>query len=156
MSRVKNLLVVLLFVTTGACVSSTPASSGSYINLNEVLEEMKMGGVKDWLMDMEEDASWMSINEWLDKHGRANQEVYETINGPTQDIFDEEDQMMSMVDNLPLHRISKIVIRKANHGVTTTYGGVEFREFIFYDNTGEKFEVTAYGVEKENIIVEVE
>jgi len=88
MGRVKNLLVVLLFVTTGACVSSTPASSGSYINLNEVLEESKMSRVKDWLMDMEEDASWMSLNEWLDKHGRSNQEVYETINGEQQDIFD--------------------------------------------------------------------
>ena len=52
-----------------------------------------MGKVKDWLMDMEEDASWMSINEFLDKHGRSNQEVYEIINGPTQDIFSyEEDQ----------------------------------------------------------------
>ena len=47
-----------------------------------------MGKVKDWLMDMEEDASWMSINEWLDKHGRSNQEVYETINGEQQDIFE--------------------------------------------------------------------
>ena len=86
MNRVKNLLVVLLFVTT--CAGSTSASSGSYINLNKVLEEMKMGKVKDWLMDMEEDASWMSINEWLDKHGRSNQEVYETINGEQQDIFE--------------------------------------------------------------------
>ena len=86
MSRVKNLLVVLLFVTT--CAGSTSASSGSYINLNKVLEEMKMGKVKDWLMDMEEDASWMSINEWLDKHGRSNEEVYETINGEQQDIFE--------------------------------------------------------------------
>ena len=88
MSRVKTLLVVLLFVTTGACAGSTSASSGSYINLNEVLEEMKMGKVKDWLMYMEEDASWMSINEWLDKHGRSNEEVYETINGEQQDIFE--------------------------------------------------------------------
>jgi hypothetical protein len=63
---------------------------------------------------------------------------------------------MSMVEHLPLHRISKIVIRKANHGVGGTYSGATFREFIFYDNTGEKFEVTAYGVEKENILVEVE
>jgi len=64
--------------------------------------------------------------------------------------------MMSMVDNLPLHKVSKIVIRKANHGVTTTYNGVEFREIVFYDTNGETFEVTAYGVEKDSIIVEVE
>ena len=63
---------------------------------------------------------------------------------------------MSMVEHLPLHRISKIVIRKANHGVTTTYNGVEFREIVFYDTNGETFEVTAYGFEKENILVEVE
>ena len=91
MSRIKNLLVVLLFVTTGACVSSTPASSGSYINLNEILEEMKMSRTKDWLMGMEEDAVWMSLDEWLDKHGTSNQEVYEIINGPTQDIFSYEE-----------------------------------------------------------------
>ena len=40
-----------------------------------------MGKVKDWLMEMEEDAVWMSLDEFLDKHGRANQEVYETVNG---------------------------------------------------------------------------
>ena len=50
-----------------------------------------MSRVKDWLMDMEVDASWMSINEWLDKHGRSNQEVWATINGPTQDIFSYEE-----------------------------------------------------------------
>ena len=50
-----------------------------------------MGRVKDWLMDMEEDAVWMSLDEWLDKHGTSNQEVYEIINGPTQDIFSYEE-----------------------------------------------------------------
>jgi hypothetical protein len=79
MSRVKNLLVVLLFVTI--CAGSTSASSGSYINLNEVLEEMKMGKVKNWLMGMEEDASYMSLDEWTDKHGEWNKMVYESVNG---------------------------------------------------------------------------
>ena len=52
-----------------------------------------MSRTKDWLMGMEEDAVWMSLDEWLDKHGTSNQEVYEIINGPTQDIFSyEEDQ----------------------------------------------------------------
>ena len=86
MGKVKNLLVVLLFATTGSCFNSTTAFSGSYRNLNEILEEMKMGKVKDWLMDMEEDAIWMSLNEFLDKHGRSNQDVYESINGEHQDV----------------------------------------------------------------------
>jgi len=49
---------------------------------------MKMGKVKDWLMGMEEDAVWMSLDEFLDKHGRSNQDVYEAINGEHQDIFE--------------------------------------------------------------------
>ena len=51
-------------------------------------KEIKMGRVKDWLMGMEEDAVWMSRDEFLDKHGRSNQDVYEAINGEHQDIFE--------------------------------------------------------------------
>ena len=47
-----------------------------------------MGKVKDWLMGMEEDAVWMSRDEFLDKHGKSNQDVYEAINGEHQDIFE--------------------------------------------------------------------
>ena len=47
-----------------------------------------MGKVKDWLMEMEEDAVWMSLDEFLDKHGKSNQDVYEAINGEHQDIFE--------------------------------------------------------------------
>ena len=40
-----------------------------------------MGKVKNWLMGMEEDASYMSLDEWTDKHGEWNKMVYESING---------------------------------------------------------------------------
>jgi len=62
---------------------------------------------------------------------------------------------MSMLNNLPLHRINKIVIRETNHGVGETYAGVEFREIDFYDTAGEKFTVVAYGNENDLITLEV-
>ena len=40
-----------------------------------------MGKVKNWLMGMEEDASYMSLDEWTDKHGEWNKMVYESIKG---------------------------------------------------------------------------
>ena len=59
---------------------------------------------------------------------------------------------MTMLNNLPLHRIKKIVIRESNAGVGETYSGVEFREIVFYDNKGEKFEVVAYGANEDELI----
>jgi len=44
-------------------------------------KEIKMGRVKDWLMGMEEDATCMSLDEWISKHGEWNKTVYETVNG---------------------------------------------------------------------------
>ena len=62
---------------------------------------------------------------------------------------------MTMVNHLPLHRISKIVVKKSNHGVSENYNGVEFREIVFYDTNDEKFEVIAYGNEDDLITIEV-
>jgi len=59
---------------------------------------------------------------------------------------------MTMLNNLPLHRIKKIVIRESNHGVGETYSGVEFREIVFYDTNDEKFEVVAYGANEDELI----
>ena len=35
-----------------------------------------MGKVKAWVMDMEEDAIDMTVEEWTDKHGESLIEVY--------------------------------------------------------------------------------
>ena len=51
-----------------------------------------MGQVKNWLMEMEEDAIYMAKDEWADKHGLFNLDVWYTVNGewfdPVFDIFD--------------------------------------------------------------------
>jgi len=60
-----------------------------------------MGKVKSWLMDMEEDASFMSLDEWVSKHGEQNKDVYETIQG---DI-----QMNSTYDNLSVRTTDEIL-----------------------------------------------
>lgn len=57
-----------------------------------------MGKVKDWLMGMEEDATCMSLDEWISKHGEWNKTVYETVNGEEDgrifyDLFEQEKQM---------------------------------------------------------------
>ena len=70
-------------------------------------------------------------------------------------LKEKRTRLMTMLNNLPLHRIKKIVIRESNHGVGETYSGVEFREIVFYDTNDEKFEVVAYGNEDEIITVEV-
>ena len=36
-----------------------------------------MGKVKAWLMDMEEDAMWMSRDSWAARHGAHNLTVYD-------------------------------------------------------------------------------
>ena len=36
-----------------------------------------MGRVKDWVIGMEEDASWMSRDSWAAKHGASNLTVYD-------------------------------------------------------------------------------
>tara|TARA_Y100001951_G_scaffold48721_1_gene38387 strand:- start:276 stop:641 length:366 start_codon:yes stop_codon:yes gene_type:complete len=60
-----------------------------------------MGKVKSWLMDMEEDASFMSLDEWVSKHGEQNKDVYETIQG---DI-----QMNSTYNNLSVKTTDEIL-----------------------------------------------
>ena len=36
-----------------------------------------MGKVKAWLMDMEEDAMWMSRDSWAARHGSHNLDVFD-------------------------------------------------------------------------------
>ena len=41
-----------------------------------------MGKMKSWLMDMEEDATKMSANEFRMQHGEEHMYIWETANGP--------------------------------------------------------------------------
>lgn len=38
-----------------------------------------MGKVKDWLIEMEEDASYMTRQEFVDKHGETVIELYDEL-----------------------------------------------------------------------------
>ena len=38
-----------------------------------------MGKVKDWLIGMEEDATCMPLDEWIDKHSISNRGVYDRV-----------------------------------------------------------------------------
>ena len=56
---------------------------------------MTMGKVKDWMIEMQEDAADMSRDEWMTKHGETVVEVYDDFqngkddNAPEQgDLFD--------------------------------------------------------------------
>ena len=47
------------------------------------------GGMKRWLMEMEEDARIMPLDEWIMKHGETEKGVYETVNGESEDEHEE-------------------------------------------------------------------
>jgi len=47
------------------------------------------GGMKRWLMEMEEDALIMPLDEWIMKHGETEKGVYETVNGESEDEHEE-------------------------------------------------------------------
>ncbi len=51
-----------------------------------------MGRVKDWLIEMEQDAECMSRDEWMTKHGETVVEVYDDVHRAIQgDLFEEDD-----------------------------------------------------------------
>jgi len=49
-----------------------------------------MGKVKDWLIEMEEDASCMTREEWMTKHGETVVDVYDEFK--RKEYIDEPDQ----------------------------------------------------------------
>ena len=38
-----------------------------------------MGRVKSWLMDMEEDAQYLSREDWIEKHGENQIDTYDEV-----------------------------------------------------------------------------
>ena len=47
-----------------------------------------MGRVKDWLMDMEEDAYNLPYHVFIDKHGSDYKSIYESVNGQEDSFLD--------------------------------------------------------------------
>ena len=50
-----------------------------------------MGRVKDWMIEMQEDAVDMSRDEWMTKHGESVIEVYDDVHRAIQgDLFEDD------------------------------------------------------------------
>ena len=50
-----------------------------------------MGRVKDWLIEMQEDAAEMSRDEWMEKPGESAVEIYNDVHRAIQgDLFDND------------------------------------------------------------------
>ena len=55
-----------------------------------------MGKVKDWLIEMQEDAMCMTRDEWVDKHGESVIDVYNDLNRDKQgELFDVQTTPLS-------------------------------------------------------------
>jgi hypothetical protein len=50
-----------------------------------------MGKVKAWVMDIEEDAIDMTVEEWTDKHGESLIEVYYEARRKYADLIEGKD-----------------------------------------------------------------
>ena len=53
------------------------------------LEENSMGKVKDWLMEMEEDATIMSRKSWLEMHGKNKEYIFDRIQAELDEVQGE-------------------------------------------------------------------
>ena len=55
-----------------------------------------MGKVKDWLIEMEDDAMCMTRDEWVDKHGESVIDVYNDLHKNRQgELFDVQTTALS-------------------------------------------------------------
>jgi hypothetical protein len=54
--------------------------------------EVRMGKVKAWIMDMEEDAIDMSQEAWCEKHGESLIEVYHEARRKYADLVEDGDE----------------------------------------------------------------
>ena len=51
-------------------------------------EEKDMSRVKDWLIEMEEDAVNLSLSAWLAKHGTGRKDIWARVQKETEDQLD--------------------------------------------------------------------
>ena len=53
-------------------------------SLNQIAKDKErnklMGKIKDWLIDMEEAATFMTLSEWIKVYGTNQREVWERVN----------------------------------------------------------------------------
>jgi hypothetical protein len=59
---------------------------GDAINNVERTNPVQEGGVKNWLMDMEQDATEMSREEFIKKHGQSHVDVYDKIQKEKEEV----------------------------------------------------------------------
>ena len=45
-----------------------------------------MSKIKDWLMDMEEDATSLPREEWVQKHGTNQEHIFDRIQGELEEL----------------------------------------------------------------------
>ena len=57
-------------------------------------KEYHMSRVSDWLLEMEEDATHLSLNEWTAKHGSYRKEIWDRVQTER-----EEDQLTMELPN---------------------------------------------------------
>jgi regulator of replication initiation timing len=58
------------------------------------LEENSMSRVNDWLLEMEEDATHLTLDEWTTKHGSGRKEIWNRVQTER-----EEDQLTMELPN---------------------------------------------------------
>tara|TARA_B100000085_G_C18552541_1_gene516514 strand:+ start:1593 stop:1766 length:174 start_codon:yes stop_codon:yes gene_type:complete len=49
-----------------------------------------MARVKDWIMGMEEDATWMSRDVFIRAHGIHQVDIYDKVNSDEEDAYEPE------------------------------------------------------------------
>ena len=49
-----------------------------------------MARVKDWIMGMEEDATWMSRDVFIRAHGIHQVDIYDKVNSDEEDHYEPE------------------------------------------------------------------
>ena len=66
--------------------------------IREIVKQSKkenlMSRVSDWLLEMEEDATHLSLNEWTAKHGSYRKEIWDRVQTER-----EEDQLTMELSN---------------------------------------------------------
>lgn len=67
-----------------------------------------MGKVKDWVIEMEEDASYMTRQQFMDKHGETVVEYYDELQLKWQiDYADPGDEAVVAAENAAICRAMK-------------------------------------------------
>jgi len=68
---------------TGDYIRKITAESLHSIKQWKKKEEL-MSKVKDWLIEMEEDAVHLSLTDWISIHGKSHKEIWERINSDSE------------------------------------------------------------------------